>query len=68
MEVPRLGVKSELELPATGTATSDQSRVCNLHHSSRQRWILNTLNEVRDPTKGKREETQVKAKLITSET
>jgi len=42
MEVPRLGVKSELQLPAhsTATATRDPSRVCDLHHSSQQRQIL----------------------------
>ena len=36
MEVPRLGVKLELQLPtcATATATSDPSCVCDLHHSS----------------------------------
>ena len=35
MEVPRLGVESELQLPAytTATATPDPSHVCNLHHS-----------------------------------
>ena len=27
------------------TATSDLSRVCNLHHSSWQHWILNPLSE-----------------------
>ena len=36
MEVPRLGVKSELQLPAYTTATAmwDLSRVCYLHHNS----------------------------------
>ena len=36
MEFPRLGVKSELQLPAytTATATWDLSCVCNLYHSS----------------------------------
>ena len=51
MEVPRLRVKSELQLPAysTATATPDlPSRVCNLHNSSRQRQILNPLSEDRD--------------------
>ena len=50
MEVPRLGVKSELQLPTTATVTAmpDPSHVCNLYHSSQQRWILNTLNEARD--------------------
>ena len=52
MEVPRLGVESELQLPAyaTATATRDLSYICNLHHSSQQRWILNPLSEARDQT------------------
>ena len=52
MEVPRLGVKSELQLPAytTATAMQDPSRICDLHHSSRHYWILNPLNEARDQT------------------
>ena len=52
MEIPRLGIKSELQLPtyATATARQDPSLVCNLHHSSRQRWTLNPLNEARDRT------------------
>ena len=38
-EVPRLGDKSELQLPAntTATATRDPRLVCHLHHSSQQR-------------------------------
>ena len=32
------------------TATPDLSRVCELHHSSRQRQILNPLSEDRDRT------------------
>ena len=50
MEVPRLGVESELQSPAYGraTATWDLSCVCDLHHSSRQRQILNPLSEARD--------------------
>jgi len=49
MEVPRLGVESELQLPAytTATAMPDTSQVCNLHHSSQQHWILNPVNEAR---------------------
>ena len=52
MEVPRLGVESELQLLvyATATATQDLSRVCDLHHSSRQLGILNPLGEARDQT------------------
>ena len=51
-EVPRLGVKSELQLPAytTDTATPGSSCVCNLHHNSPQRWILNPLSKARDRT------------------
>ena len=53
MEVPKLGVKLELQLPAytTATATPDLSRVCDLHHGSQQRRILNLLSEARvEPT------------------
>ena len=48
MEVPRLGVKWELQLPATATATPDLSCVCTLHHSSWQCQIFNPLSEARD--------------------
>ena len=36
MEVPRLGVEMDQQLPAytTATANRDPSRVCNLYHSS----------------------------------
>ena len=53
MEVSRLGVESELQLPAYTTATAmgpDSSRVHNLHHSSWQRRITNPLREARDQT------------------
>ena len=54
MEVPRLGVESELQMPAYTTATvtamQDLSRVCDLHHSSWQCWILNPLSEARYQT------------------
>ena len=52
MEVPRLGVKSELQGLAsdTATATPDLSRICNLNHSSEQHHILNPLSEARDRT------------------
>ena len=52
MEVPRLRVKSELQLPAyaTGTAMCDPSCICSLHHSSWQCQILNSLSEVGDWT------------------
>ena len=50
MVVPRLGVKSELQLPAyiTATAMQDLSHVCNLHHSSWQCQILNPLSQARN--------------------
>ena len=50
MEVPRLGLQLELRLPASTTATSVQSHICNLHHSSQERRILNPLCEARDWT------------------
>ena len=53
MEVLRLGVKSELQLPAYAKATTilDLNRIPDLHHSSRQRRILNPLGEDRDETR-----------------
>ena len=52
MEIPGLGVKSELQLPAytTATATQDPSCICHLHHSSQQCQILNRLSRARDQT------------------
>ena len=52
MEVPTLGVKSELQLPAytTAIATPGPSCICDLHRSLWQRWILNSLREARDRT------------------
>ena len=56
MEVPRLEVELELQLLANATATAtatampDPSRVCDLPHSSRKRWILNPLSKARDHT------------------
>ena len=51
MEVSRLGVQSELLLPAYATATPDPSLVCDLHHSSQHRQILNPLIKARDGTR-----------------
>ena len=31
-------------------AMPDPSRICDVHHSTRQRWILNELSEARDQT------------------
>ena len=52
VEVPRLRVYSELLLLAYARATAmpDPSRVCNLHHSSWQHWILNSLSKAWDRT------------------
>ena len=52
MEVPRLEVESELQLPpyATAPAMQDPSHVCDLHYSSQQCQILNPLNKARDQT------------------
>ena len=53
MEIPRLRVKSELQLPAytTAVAVQDPSHVRDLHHISQQRRILNPLSEARDQTR-----------------
>ena len=53
MEVPRLGAEWELQLLACATAIAawDLSCICDLHHSSRQRWILNPLSQARDGTR-----------------
>ena len=53
MEIPRLGVEWEMQLLVytTATATQDPSRVCDLHHSSWQRQILNPLSWARDQTR-----------------
>ena len=50
MKAPSLGVELELQLPAyiTATAILDPGRVCDLHPSSWQCWILNPLSGPRD--------------------
>ena len=52
MEVPRLGVESELQLPGytIATATRDPSCIFDLYHSSWRHQILNPLSEARDRT------------------
>ena len=52
MEVPKLGVQLELQLPAytTATAISDPSHSWDLYHSWQQYQILNPLSEIRDQT------------------
>ena len=44
MEVPRRGVKSELQLSAYTTAMLDPSHIGKLCHSSWQRWIVIPLS------------------------
>ena len=50
MEVPRLGVQSELQLLTytTATARPDLSHVCDLYHISWQCQTLNSLSKGRD--------------------
>ena len=52
VEVPRLGVKSELWplIYTTATAMPAPSSICDLHHSSWQCQVLNPLSEARDWT------------------
>ena len=52
VEVPRLGVQLEPQLPAyaTAIATQDLSCICNLQHSSWQHWILSPVSEAKDQT------------------
>ena len=46
MEVPRLEVKCELHCwSATAIAKPDPSHICDLHHISRQRQILNPTEQ-----------------------
>ena len=47
MDISRLEVESELQLPAytTATATQDLNRMCDLHHSSQ---ILDPLSKARN--------------------
>ena len=50
MELPRLGVESELQLPAytTAIALQELSRICHLPCSLLQHWILNRMSKARD--------------------
>ena len=51
-EVPKQGIKLELQLPAaaTDTAMQDLGCICHLHHSSQQHRIPDPLREARDQT------------------
>ena len=50
MEVPRLGVQLELQLPGNATATATQDPRGDLYYSSWQSRILNLLSEAKDWT------------------
>ena len=62
MEVPKLGVQLELQLPAHATATAmqDPSHIDDLHHSLQQCRILNPLSEARDQTLNLRVPSQIR--------
>ena len=49
MEVPRLGVESELQVYTTAVATQDLSCLFKLCHSLQQHRILNPLSKIKDP-------------------
>ena len=53
MEVPRLGVESQLQVSThtTATAMPDPNHVCHRHHSSWRCQILNPLSEARNRTR-----------------
>ena len=52
MEVSRLGgrIEAVAAVYTTAPATQDPSHICDLHHSSLQRWILNPLSKAKDQT------------------
>ena len=52
LEIPRLGVKLELQLLAyaTASATPDPSHICNLHQGSWQHQSISPLSEARNRT------------------
>ena len=52
MDIPRLWIESELQLPSYATTTPmlDPSHIFDLHHSSQQCQILNPPSEARDQT------------------
>ena len=55
MDVPGLGVESELQLraypTATATATQDPNRICDLHRSLQQPQTHNPRSEATDRTR-----------------
>ena len=70
MEVPRLGVELELQLPAytTTTATPDPSLVYDPLHSSQQRQIPNPLIKARDRTRVLMDASQIRFRRATTGT
>ena len=48
IDLPRLGVELEVQLPATATAMKDLRSVCDLHHSLWHHQIQGPLSEARD--------------------
>ena len=70
MEVPKLGVESELQLLAytTDAATPDPNLMCNLHHSSQQHRILHPLNGARVRTRILMDTSQVHFRCATAGT
>ena len=50
MEIPRLGVESELQLPACIYHSHSNARSVTYTTAHGQRWILNPLSEARDGT------------------
>ena len=68
MEVPRLGVYSELQLPAYSTAMPDLSLIGDLHHCSWQHWILNPLSKGKDRTRNLMVPTRIRFRCATTGT
>ena len=50
MEVPRLGVESEWQLPAYTTATAAPDPATSVIYALETAWILNPLIEAKDQT------------------
>ena len=70
MEVPRLGVQSELQLPtyAAAAAMLYLSHMCDPQHSSQQCWIPDPLIEARDLTHIIMDSSQIRFCCVTTGT
>ena len=68
IEVPRVGVQSELQPPACVTATATPDLSFDLHHSSWQRQILNPLGEARDKARNLMVPSRIRFHCITTDT